>query len=107
MHGFSKMHLHNYFQVNITEDETTEDEESFMVKLEVPLHESAVVLDLNSTTIIIIEDTFNSKRALSDVHPCITHAELIESMSDTDGLLFLQVPQVGRIRTYNINRVES
>ena len=60
------------FQVNITEDETTEHEESFMVKLDVPLHESAVVLDLNSTTIIIIEDTFNSKRALSDVHPCIT-----------------------------------
>jgi uncharacterized protein YciU (UPF0263 family) len=59
-------------EVNITEDETTEHEESFMVKLDVPLHESAVVLDLNSTTIIIIEDTFNSKRALSDVHPCIT-----------------------------------
>lgn len=50
------------FQVNITEDGTTEDEESFLVKLEVPLYEPAVVLDLNTTSIIIASD-FNGKHS--------------------------------------------
>ena len=50
------------FQVNITEDGTTEDEESFLVKLEVPLYEPAVVLGLNTTSIIIASD-FNGKHS--------------------------------------------
>ena len=47
--------------MNITEDEISENEESFMVKLEVPLHESAVVLGLNATSIIIASN-FNGKQ---------------------------------------------
>ena len=41
--------------MNITVDGTTEDVESFLVKLEVPLHEPAVVLGLNTSSILIVD----------------------------------------------------
>lgn len=59
--------------MNITEDEITEDEESFMIKLKVPLHESAVVLDLNTTS-IIIEGDFNGKQC--NVIKCTYHGDM-------------------------------